>query len=497
MSLPSEGKVAISHPEDLDRAAILQIAVQGCEVDLSDELLEAVARRRAEMLEALDSNEPVYGVTTGMGRLSGHRLSLQEQREHQFNLLLGRAVGGPPWLSEADVRALMAVRLRGFLNGHSGVSPLLCQFMAERLGDGFLPAVPATGVGSAGEIMPLAHAFQTFVGVGVVLDSGSEIPALEALELRNAAPYQLDKKEGIALLAGAPGATALALARSAAAQTLIDQLVVASAAAVDALQAPHEPYDRRLGELAHDEVLTSMLSRMSELLGEAPGSSNMLQAPASFRVAPHVLAHLERCRMDLDLAVDRGLRSVSDSPVDVEGRFISTSGFHAVEPAARMDALGTALVHAAEVVVQRLGRLLDERFSGLPAQLSPNPGPRSGLVVVHKRAAGTLHRLRSMVDPVTVGFVETSAGQEDAMTFAWEAAAQLDTVLKGVREVTACELLAIRQAWELRRRVPQGPLATVQGELNDMVEFVDEDRPLGPDLAVILDALERGGWQAV
>jgi histidine ammonia-lyase len=173
----------------------------------------------------------------------------------------------------------------------------------------------------------------------------------------------------------------------------------------------------------------------------------------------------------------------------MDGRLISTSGFHAVEPAARMDAMEAAFVHAAEVVVQRRGRLLDERFSGLPAQLSPDPGPRCGLVVVHKRAVGTLHCLRSMLGPVTGGFVETSAGQEDAMTFAWEAAMQLDAILEGVRELIACELLAIRQAWGLRQHVPRGPLAIVQSELNDLVAFVDEDRPLGPDLSALIDAL--------
>lgn len=483
--------IEIRRPDDLGQREIQGIAAERWEVRISEEALEAIASRRNEMLEALKSSRPVYGINTGMGRMSGHRLSPEEQRTHQFNLLLGRAVGGPPWLKEADGRALMAVRLRDFLNGYAGVSPELCRFLAARLNDGFLPAVPSTSVGTAGEVMPLAHAFQTLGGVGFVLEEGTMIPAGDALAQRGVTPYKPDIKEGVALLAGAPGATALALTRAANARLLADQILVASAAAVDALGAPADPYDPRLGDLSADGVLTDVLRRFSRLLEDEP-SSHMLQAPVSYRVAPQVLAHLERNLTDLEQAVDRGLRSVSDSPIDLDGRFVATSGFHAVELTGRMDALGAALAHAGEIVVQRLGRLLDERFSGLPAQLSPDPGPQSGLVVVHKRAVGALHRLRSMLGPHTTGLFETSAGQEDAMTFAWEAALELEGVIDSVRELIACELLAIRQAWGLRERIPRGPIATAHSELDELVATVDEDRPLGTDIGTLIDALRDG-----
>lgn len=483
--------ICVSHPQDLGRREIQGIAVQGWEVRVSEQALQAVASRRTKMLEALRSSDVVYGVNTGMGRMSGYRLSPEEQRAHQYNLLLGRAVGGPPWLKETDVRALLAVRLRHFLNGHAGVSPDLCRFLASRLNDGFLPAVPSTGVGSAGEVMPLAHAFQTFCGVGLALEGDATIPAGEALARRDATRYKPDIKEGIALLAGDPGATALALMRAATTRLLTEQLVITCAAAVDALGAPTDPYDPRLGELSTDEVLTDILRRLSRFLG-GDRSPHMLQAPVSYRVAPQVLTHVERNLADLERAVDRELRSVSDSPVDLDGRFIATSGFHSIELAGRMDALAAALAHAGEIVVQRLGRLLDERFSGLPAQLSPDPGAQSGLVVVHKRAVGALHHLRSMLGPHTSGLIETSAGQEDAMTFAWQAAMHLEGVLDGVREVMACELLAIRQAWGLRKRTPQGPLATLNSELERLVAMVDSDRPLGPDIGALVDALRDG-----
>ena len=221
----------------------------------------------------------------------------------------------------------------------------------------------------------------------------------------------------------------------------------------------------------------------------------------SFRVAPQVLAQLRRTLGRLDEDVRRALVAVTDSPAVAGGRVVAGGGFHAVGLAAGMDAAAVALVQAAELAGQRLHRLLDSRFSGLPDQLSPDPGPVTGLVVVHKRAVGALHEARRLAVPASVGQADTSLGQEDAASYAPEAAEQLRRVGDLAREVVACELLAARQAWWLRRTggaVGQargagpapglGPLAAC---LEDLVAPVDRDRPLGRDLARLVEALER------
>jgi histidine ammonia-lyase len=60
----------------------------------------------------------------------------------------------------------------------------------------------------------------------------------------------------------------------------------------------------------------------------------------------------------------------------------------------------------------------------------------------------------------------------------------------------ACELLAARQAWWLRAtRGDPGPapgLTPLAGRLEDLVAPVERDRPLGPDLARLAEALEGG-----
>ena len=180
-------------------------------------------------------------------------------------------------------------------------------------------------------------------------------------------------------------------------------------------------------------------------------------------------------------------RAYAGGAAFVEGRFVSNGGFHAVQLAADLDTVAAALVRAAELAGQRLHRLLDHRFSGLPDQLACDPGPQAGLVVVQKRAVGALNELRRLALPASVGLADTSLGQEDAMTFAFEGAAKLRRVEALVREVTACELLAARQAWSLRGQPPPA----FAGRLAEVVEPVTVDRPLGPDISAVADLLER------
>jgi histidine ammonia-lyase len=483
--------IVLAGPGDLTREAVEAVAWGGEPLALAPAALERVAAGQAGLAALLAGGARVYGVSTGMGWLASVDLDPAAQAGHQRNLLLGRAVAGPPWLPAAEARALLVARLANLVSGHAGVGPELCRFLADRVNDGFVPAVPRRGFGGAGEVIPLAHAFSTLLGAGLVLEpGGGTADAGKALAERGVLPHRLQAKEGIALLAGSPLAAALALARLRAGERLAGQLLASAAAAVDALGAPLDAYDEAVGRLAGDPLLAEVLTELRRATGDRRAAPR-LQAPVSFRVAPQVLAHLRRTLGRLDEDVRRALAAVTDSPALVGGQVVAGGGFHAVGLAAGLDGLAVALVQAAELAGQRLHRLLDGRFSGLPDQLSPDPGPVTGLVLVQKRAVGALAEARRLAAPASVGLADTSLGQEDAASFAPEAAEQLRRVEELVREVVACELLAARQAWWLRGRPPPPGLRPLAASLEELVAPVDRDRPLGPDLDRLAGALER------
>jgi histidine ammonia-lyase len=472
---------------DLDAAAVRRIS-EGLDVRLAPALASVVQAQRDKATAVLSSDAAVYGVNTGMGALSKVRLTEAEQQAHQRNLLLGRATGGPPWLAEADVRAIIAVRLRTFLSGDAAVSASLCQRLADVLAARMVAAVPQGGAGCAGEIIQLAHCFGPLAGLGSVLRRAGDLtPAAGALAEHGLAAYELGPKEGIALLAGVPGATALSILAGGEAETVSAMLTVATGLSIAAIGAPVDPYTAACAR--GDEVLGDVLSSLRAII-EPAGQPRMLQAPVSFRVAGAVLAQVRRAAAALAAAADRAMTGVTDSPAFLDGSFVGTAGFHGIDLAAQCDQLTAAITHAAEVSAARLHRLLDPAVTGLTAQLAVDPGPQAGLVAVHKRAAGELHAMRRLALPTAIGLIETSGGQEDVQSFAWEAAVNLRAALRRCRAVAACEALAAFQAASLAG-LPQPPRRqALLDRIGALVKPIAADRQFGEDIELLLS----GSW---
>jgi histidine ammonia-lyase len=461
----------ISRPEDL--------TLERGPLELSHDLIERLRTTRYAVLSALRGGDPVYGVTTGMGAMSKVRLSEAEQAEHQRNLLLGRAVGGPPWLPADQARAVVIARLRTFLNGDAGVSAELCLQLVELLNSGVLPAIPLEGAGSAGEIIPMAHAFGPLVGIGSVLGAEGVVAA-------PVSSFVLGPKEGIALLAGIPGATGRAWLQVSRVKTVLEYQRLAAAAGIAVIGANRDPYNALCGR--RDEVLAAELARLLALAG-AEDEPRSLQAPVSFRVAGQVNANVERAVGRLAAAVDRALGGVTDSPAFLDGEFVGTAGFHGIDLAAHCDQLVAALTHSAEVSAARLHRLLDPAVTGLPAQLAQEPGPQAGLVAVHKKAVALVHAMRRLSLPAAIGSVETSNGQEDVQSFSWEAVGGLAEAVRLAREVLACEVLAVHQAVALSKRTVTPSLQEFLGSVATLVPPIEADRPFGVDLGVLVENL--------
>jgi histidine ammonia-lyase len=483
--------ITITGASDPDLGVISDLGViraiaAGQAISIGADLLVTVQERCEQARQVLRDGRPVYGVNTGMGALHKVRLTSAQQLAHQRNLLQARATGGPPWLDQPEARAVIAVRLLTFLSGDAAVSADLCRRLAEMLNSGIMPAVPRTGMGEAGEIMQLAHAFGPLAGVGQVLGpDGALRPAPQALASCGLTEFSLGPKEGIALIQGVPGTTGLCVLRLAEAAKLTYSMEASAALSVAVAGASRDPYSAACGR--GDDVLAGVLNRIRAAAGD-DGPARLLQAPVSFRVAGQVLAHLHRAASGLEAAVRRALTGLTDSPAFTGERFIGTAGFYGIDLAAHCDQLTVAFCHAAEVAAARIHRLMDPAVTGLPPQLARSPGLEAGLAPVHKRAAGEVHAMRQLAAATIVGLIETSGGQEDVQSFAWEAADKLRTALRHARAVTACELLAGYQAAALSGHQPPPGCRPVLHWLAGIIGLIPADRPFGQDIERILHA---------
>lgn len=493
---PGPAELVLTSAEDLGPAAIRSVA-SGREIRIAEPLAAGLTSIRAAALSVLQSGGPVYGVTTGMGDASRLTLDATARRGHQDRLMLGRAVGSAPWLTRRQARAALAVRLRTFLNGDAAVSVGLTQQLVALLNADVVPAIPATGLGAAGEIIPLAHLGGLITGSGSALEADGVRagPATDALAAAALSPYPLEVKDGVALLEGVPTTTALAILASDRARSLADRAAVVGAIGIAVTGSHRDPYSASLAR--DDPALAAVLSRIREVSGPEP-NPRALQAPLSFRVLGPALAQLDRCAGVVDAAIERALSGVTDSPAFVDGAFVGSAGFDGFDLAAALDALTVSVCHLAETSAARLHRLLDDRVTGLPRQLSAAPGSHAGMVAVHKRGIGVVHGMRRRAVPTCLGTSETSLGQEDVQSFSMEAADNLSGVLDGLAEVLACELLGVHQAALLGGRPPGlGPDGhSLLARAAEVLPGGTADRPFGRDIDALL-GLDDEGYRKV
>src|SRR5499425_502966 len=109
--------------------------------DLTFAQLYAVALREetaglassAVVERLLASGATAYGINTGFGKLASVRISPEQVRQLQVNLVRSHASGVGAPLSEAETRAVMLLRANALAKGHSGVRLRIVETLCQML----------------------------------------------------------------------------------------------------------------------------------------------------------------------------------------------------------------------------------------------------------------------------------------------------------------------------------------------------------------------------
>ncbi len=94
---------------DLQIDEVVAVARERIPVEVSVQAVDRIERSRALVERWVAEERVIYGITTGFGALSHTRISGDQTRELQRNILLSHAAGVGDPLPEEVVRAVMAV----------------------------------------------------------------------------------------------------------------------------------------------------------------------------------------------------------------------------------------------------------------------------------------------------------------------------------------------------------------------------------------------------
>jgi histidine ammonia-lyase len=486
---------------DLTAEAVRAVARFGRAVRLAPDAVRRMARSRAVVLAAIAENRPVYGLTTGLGARVDHRLPADALTLAEFSRLtvLGRANAVGPPLPQDAVRATLVVRANQMALGGSGADPQVAQALVALLNAGVHPEIPAIGSIGAADLCHMAHVGLTLMGEGRAELAGVALPAAEALRRAGLEPLRLGPKDGLAICsanAATAGRAALALLDGEDIRLLAQ---AAAALAYEGFQANTSPLDPRVQAARPAPGQREAAGELLRLLEGGtlcePGRARRLQDPLSFRCVAQVHGALGHALRFASPALAAELNGAGDNPLVLveDDEILSTGNFQTTALALALDTVALAMAQTGTLSAARGQRMLSERLTDLPANLTPRGPTASGFAPLTKTGQALAGEIRLLANPASIDPRAGAEGVEDDSSNAPLAVRKLADIVERMRLTLAIEMIEAAQAVELRRpaRLGHGG-ALVYEAVRNLVAPLDEDRPFGVEVERLAAALAGG-----
>jgi len=494
---------------DLTFDQLYAVALQDAKVGLARIACEKMDASRAVVDKLIASGKTAYGINTGFGKLASVRISTEQVRQLQVNLVRSHSCGVGEALSKSETRAIMVLRANALAKGLSGVNPATVETLCAMLNAAVHPLIPSQGsVGASGDLAPLAHLAQVVIGEGQAEFHGEILSGGEALKRAKISPVRLDAKEGLSLLNGTQGMLALLSLALRHADALADTADVAAALSLDALRGSPGAFDLRImharaypgaGRTARNLAHLNQGSEIRES-HRATEKDTRVQDAYSLRCTPQVQGAVrdslsqarDIAQVELNSATDNPLVFIRDDGSG-EGDIISGGNFHGQPLAMAADQVAIAIATLGGISERRIEQMTNPLTSLLPAFLTPEPGLNSGFMIAQVTAAALVSENKALATPHSVDSISTSGNQEDYVSMGMTGARRLERMLRNLQHILSIELLCSCQGIDLLAPLQTGTLAKqAYSAVRAKSSKVVADRPLAPDINAVSTVIESG-----
>jgi histidine ammonia-lyase len=491
--------------------ALYRVALDGARAELAPAARKQMLASRAVVQRIADENKTAYGVNTGFGELAEVRISHDQIKQLQLNLVRSHACGVGAPLEESESRAMMVLRANALAKGFSGVRPLVVETLCEMLNKRVHPVIPAQGsVGASGDLAPLAHLALVAIGEGEAMYEGARISGADAMKRAGITPLALEAKEGLSLLNGTQGMLALLSLALREARILAATADVAAALSLDALKGSPAAFDPRITQVRPHPGAIAVAANLTRLIAgseireshRAADKDPRVQDAYSLRCTPQVHGSVRDALSQIAAVLAIELNSATDNPLVFPsgdgGEIISGGNFHGQPLAMAADQMAVALATLGGISERRVAQMTNPQTSLLPPFLTKEPGLNSGFMILQVVAAALASELKTQSTPHSVDSIPTSADQEDYVSMGMAAAKRIRPMLDNLRRAIAIELLSACQGIDLLAPLRTGTFAQGAMEIVRRVSpRLDTDRSLAGDIEAVAKEIAAGNFAAI
>jgi len=487
------------------------VAHEFASVSLSLEAEERIQQSNKWVENIISKGDPVYGINTGYGVFANRKISSQETRILNRNLILSHAVGTGEPLSVDIVRAAILIRANTLAKGYSGVRLNIVNTLLDMLNKGVHPIIPSQGsLGSSGDLAPLSHLALVLSTDTEDLDEesgfaeyqGKQLSGKSAMKEAGIPRIVLEAKEGIAINNGATFSAAIAALTCSEAKNLLSTAEISLAMSLEALLGISRAFDPRIHESRQHPGQIKVAQAVRELINGSTliDSTDRVQDAYSLRCGPQVHGPAWETLDFASEVITREINAATDNPLIFgEGDAISGGNFHGEPLGLVMDYLGIAMTEISGISERRVYRLTDGHLNeNLPPMLvdkHEDAGLHSGMMMPQYTAASLVLENRSLATPDSTNSLPTSAAQEDHNANSMTAARHTRQIIKNTTYVLAVELYSAARAMDIRKRdmkkakFGHGTKAAHQC-IRDSVSYQAGDALWGPEIDKVRDLIE-------
>ena len=361
--------------DQLTVAIALELAAGRMKGVLTPEVMARVKASHDHVQAIVQEHTVVYGVNTGFGPLCDTRISEEDTRTLQYNILQSHSVGVGAPIPEEIARLMLIAKVQALAQGYSGVNPVTLERIVWHIDHQVTPLVPEKGsVGASGDLAPLSHLFLPLIGLGEVWYRGAKLPAAEVLRQEGLEPVVLGPKEGLALINGTQFILAFATRAVARLHNALEAADVIGAMSLEGLMGTAKPFDPRLHAIrpfAGNQLVAHRLDallRGSEIMA-SHADCGRVQDPYSLRCMPQVHGASRTAWKHLEELTSIELNAVTDNPIIFsEHDTISGGNFHGQPMALPLDYATIAAAELGNIADRRCYMMIEGRY-GLPKLL--------------------------------------------------------------------------------------------------------------------------------
>lgn len=478
--------------DQLTVAKTLGIAAGHIKGQLNPDVVARIKASHAHVQEIVQQHTTVYGINTGFGPLCDTKISEEDTRKLQYNILQSHSVGVGAPIAEEIARIMLITKVQALAQGYSGAALATIERIIWHIDHQVTPLVPEKGsVGASGDLAPLSHLFLPLIGLGEVWYKGERLPAATVLQQEGLQPIALGPKEGLALINGTQFILAHAVKAVQRFHNLLEAADIIGAMSLEGLMGTHKPFDPRLHEIRPYRGNQLVAHRLHALLDASEIMAShvdcgRVQDPYSLRCMPQVHGASRTAWKHLEELTTIELNAVTDNPIIFAADdTISGGNFHGQPLALPLDYATVAAAELGNISDRRCYMMIEGRY-GLPKLLIQDAGLNSGFMIPQYTTAALVTENKTLCFPASADSVPTSLGQEDHVSMGSISGRKLHQVLGNLEYILAVELLYAAQAVDFRRPLRSAAvIEAVHKFTREKVSFAAADRIFATDIAAL------------